>query len=156
VDPHGMTSKRSSTFESLTCGEGIAVRGCLVSPVLKGGGAIDAQVLHRALLRPPATPRQVDLQQVQQLSHGGEEQHAVPRRVQFDQHAVEHLKLAAAPHQHRAVDEELRVAETWVVAHLRACKGLRSATVCACQTLKTGHLSLALKGGLVTAMTNVT
>ena len=52
------------------------IKAC--APVLQGGGAVDAQVAHgRVLFRPHAAPGQVLLQQVQQLRHRAEQQHAV-------------------------------------------------------------------------------
>lgn len=65
-------------------------------------------------------PTESHLQQVQQARHGGEEQHAVPGRVQLDQHAVQRGQLATAPRQlARVRARRLNVAQVRVVAHLR-------------------------------------
>ena len=62
--------------------------------LLQRGGAVDAQRRARA-----EAPRHVVLEDVQHFGHGAEEQHAVARQVQLDQHAVERVKLAAGDHR---------------------------------------------------------
>lgn len=114
------------------------------APVFEGGGAIDAQVLHPALIGAPAAPGEVGLQQVQQLGHGGEEEHAVARRMELYQHAVQHLELAAAPHEHRSVVVIRRwVAQARVIAYLHACvnRGTVSMPPAAALHLEGGPLS---------------
>ena len=105
------------------------------APVFQGGGAVNAQVLHAALIGAPPAPAQVGLQQVQELGHGGEEEHAVARRMELDQHAIQDLELAAAPHEHRrVVVVGGRVAQARVVAHLHTC-----ATMSLCLRLQRLH-----------------
>ena len=92
---------------------------CTISPVLKGCPAINPSIRHSPAFAANLSPPEVALQQVQQASHGAEQQHPVTSAVQFDEQAVQHAQLATLAQQLCLVCSIVwRVAQGRMVAHL--------------------------------------
>eukprot|EP00951_Prasinocladus_malaysianus_P028367 scaffold258209_cov49-Prasinocladus_malaysianus.AAC.2 len=63
-------------------------------------------------------PLEIALEDVEQLGHGGEEQHPVLGVEELDQQPVKHHHLAALGDPLHGLDEERRVGKQRVIAHL--------------------------------------
>jgi hypothetical protein len=130
--PGGQSRRRTHTPAPCTCWDRSCTRlGRIPAPCSRPpAGALSAGpprspllVTRRCLLHlwqlPPA---QVDLQQVQQLGHSGEEQHPVPAQLHLHQEPVEDEHLAALAHNGVPHRPGLgRVGQHGVVAHLLWC-----------------------------------
>ena len=96
-------------------------------------------------LSPEPPPPDVSLQQVQQPSHGAEQQHPVTSAVQLDQQPVQHTQLAALPQQLCLVGPIVRgVAQGGVVAHLAQ---LHALVVQGGEVVAVGFADAGVEGG---------